>query len=133
VDMPNNSRRAKLTFDEIEGALRKRNLNVERNTSHIIVRTPLLSSIRIYKRGEEIVIEPRFGLFKMKSTLIFALVIEALIIITVIKSYHDNEIKSTVVIALIILAIVWDAYRYIKVKATKKEIVEAIDKLRHAT
>ena len=122
-----------MTFDEIEGALRKRNLNVERNTSHIIVRTPLLSSIRIYKRGEEIVIEPRFGLFKMKSTLIFALVIEALIIITVIKSYHDNEIKSTVVIALIILAIVWDAYRYIKVKATKKEIVEAIDKLRHAT
>jgi hypothetical protein len=115
-----------LTFDEIEAALRKRNLDVERNTTHIVIRTPLMSNIRIYKRKEEIVIEPRFGLCKIRTALIFASVIEALIIITVIKSYSGNEIKSTVIIALVALAIIWDIYRYFKVKAIKKEIVATI-------
>ncbi len=122
-----------MELSEIELELKGRNFDVRRNIDNITVKASLLSKIKIYKLGEEIVVEPRFGLYKMTTTLITNSAIEAIIVAIAIASYPRDQSRSTAIIALIVAAIMFDIYRYTKVKALQREISSVINKLKYAT
>ncbi len=122
-----------LELSEIEAGLKGRYFDLRRDIDNIMVRGPLLSKIKIYKLGEEIVIEPRFGLYKMTTTLILSSVIEVTAVGVAIASYRHDEARSTVIIGLIVAAIIFDIWRYKKVKALQHEISSIINRLKHAS
>ncbi len=68
----------------------------------------------------------------MSKTLIMSSVMEVIAVGVAVASYPENEARSTVLVALIVAAIIWDVCRYRKVKALERDVKSILDRLENA-